>query len=497
MIYQNILLLATIGGATAWLIIRLILKRTRWTDTAVRGQEFHQAHATPISRFGGVALAAAFVVVALVALVASTSLPSDLEISPQNIAVVLGGLAMFLVGLLDDLRPVNAKLKFLAQIAIATTVTLGGELQFERWTNPYTSTTYELGAFGSFLTVFWLVAVTNLINLTDGLDGLAGGISFMVLCLMSVFAVETDASVPGMLAVGMAGAVLGFLNFNFPPARIYMGDGGAYLLGFLIASLSLANSQKGMVAAALFAPACALIVPIYDVLVTILRRGARGLPIFRPDRKHLHHRLAQLGLSPKRAVTILYALSLLFVLLGLSVFWTGGKMLPPVIGFALLVGLIGLRSMARLERWIEVRHLFGTMLEVRRETRHALALSRWLELSAERTENSEELWRDFQFLLGKLKFTAVTLRIEGVERRWVNAASPPQSGDLTDEHHFSNSGKPVTLEIHGSPSTLTPKVFFLLAELAAEAWLKAAHQWQQKHRGPVQFSRNPEATEFR
>jgi len=133
MIYQNILLLATIGGATAWLIIRLILKRTRWTDTVVRGQEFHQAHATPISRFGGVALAAAFV---LVALVASTSLPSDLEISPQNIAVVLGGLAMFLVGLLDDLRPVNAKLKFLAQIAIATTVTLGGELQFERWTNP-------------------------------------------------------------------------------------------------------------------------------------------------------------------------------------------------------------------------------------------------------------------------------------------------------------------------------------------------------------------------
>ena len=244
-------------------------------------------------------------------------LPPGAEEGPQCLAVVLGSLAMFLLGLLDDLRPLKAKVKFLVQITIALVVCFGGELRFERFTNPYTNQIHELGIFGSVLSVFWLVAVTNLINLTDGL---AGGICFMVLCLMSFLGVQMHTSVPAMLAIGMAGAVLRFLNFNFPPARIYMGDGGAYLLGFLIAALSLANSHKGMVAAALFAPACALAVPIYDVLVAIVRRGARGLPLFRPDKKHLHNRLAQLGLSPKRAVTLLYVLSLMFVLLGLSVF---------------------------------------------------------------------------------------------------------------------------------------------------------------------------------
>lgn len=493
MTYLQTALLTLLGFAICWVLIQLILRRTLWSGSSVREQQFHQTHAAPVSRLGGVALAGSFIVVSGTVLF---WLPPLAEEGAQHLAVVLGSLAMFLVGLLDDVRPLNAKLKFLAQITIALVVCYGGELRFERFTNPYSNQVYELGTLGTVLTVFWLVAVTNLINLTDGLDGLAGGICFMVLCLMSFLGVQMQTSVTAMIAVGMAGAVLGFLSFNFPPARIYMGDGGAYLLGFLIAALSVSNSHKGMVAAALFAPACALAVPIYDVLVAILRRGARGLPIFRPDKKHLHHRLAQFGLSPKRAVSLLYALSLLFVLLGLTVFWSSTQLLPAVISFAVLVGLIGLRSMARLERWIEVRHLFGTLLQIRRETRYALALSHCLELSAERAESAEELWRDFQFLLVKLKFTAVTLRVAGAERRWVNPALHPQPDDVTDEHQFSADGKRVTLEITGSPHTLPPKVFFLLAELAAEAWLKASQKWQLRHGSPVLFGNDPAKPEL-
>ena len=493
MTYLQTTLLTLLGFAVCWSLIQLILRRTMWAGSVVREQQFHQTHAAPVSRLGGVALAASLVAVSGAVL---WWFPPREEDKLQHLAVVLGSLAIFLVGLLDDLRPLNAKLKFFAQITIALVVCYGGELRFERFTNPYSNQVYELGTFGAVLTVFWLVAVTNLINLTDGLDGLAGGICFMVLCLMSFLGVQMHTSVPAMLAIGMAGAVLGFLNFNFPPARIYMGDGGAYLLGFLIAALSVSNSHKGMVAAALFAPACALAVPIYDVLVAILRRGARGLPIFRPDKKHVHHRLAQLGLSPKRAVSLLYALSLLFVLLGLTIFWTSAQMLPSVISFAVLFGLIGLRSMARLERWIEVRHLFGTLLQVRRETRYALALSRWLELSAERAENAEELWHDFQFLLAKLKFTTVTLRVDGIERRWVNAAFQPQADDVTDEHQFSADGKSVTLGITASPHTLPPKVFFLLAELATEAWLKASQKWRLRHGRPVLFGTSPAKTDL-
>lgn len=484
MTYFETIALAILGFVISWLLIRLILKWTRWAGAPVLNQQFHQTHAAPISRLGGVAMAVALGVVAAAVLL---WLPGHAEEGSQAITVLLGSLAMFSLGLLDDLCPLNAKVKFLAQIGIAVVVSFGGGLQFERFTNPYTQQIYELGTLGSVLTVFWLVAVTNLINLTDGLDGLAGGICFMVLCLMSFLGVQMHTSVTAMLAVGMAGAVLGFLNFNFPPARIYMGDGGAYLLGFLIAALSVANSHKGMVAAALFAPACALTVPIYDVLVAIIRRGARGLPLFRPDKKHLHHRLAQFGLSPKRAVTLLYALSLLFVLLGLSIFWTSGQMLPPVISFAVLIGLVGLRSMARLERWIEVRHLFGSMLHIRRETRYALALGHWLELAAERADSTEELWQDFQFLLAKLKFTTVTLQLDGAERRWTNAAFQLRPDDFTDEHQFSIDGKRVTLDITGSPHVMPSKVFFLVAELAAEAWLKASQKWQLRHGRPPLF----------
>ena len=170
-------------------------------------------------------------------------------------------------------------------------------------------------------------------------------------------------------------------------------------------------------------------------------------------------------------------------------------MLPPVISFAVLLGLIGLRSMARMERWIEVGQLFDTLLHIRRETRYALALGRWLELAAERAETSEELWRDFQFLLAKLKFTAVTLRMGDTERRWANAAFQSQPDDVTDEHQFSTDGQRVTLGITASPHTMSPKVFFLLAELAAEGWLKASLNWQARRGRPQLFGKVPAKSE--
>ena len=492
MTYFETIALAILGFGSSWLLIRLILQWTKWSGSAVRSQQFHQTHAAPISRLGGVGLAVSLVVTSAAVFFL---LPPRVQEGPQWLAVVVGSLAMFFLGLLDDLRPLNAKVKFLVQITIAIVVCFGGDLRFERITNPYTNQIYELGFLGSLLSVFWLVAVTNLINLTDGLDGLAGGICFMVLCLMSFLGVQMNTSVTAMLAIAMAGAVLGFLNFNFPPARIYMGDGGAYLLGFLIAALSLANSHKGMVAAALFAPACALTVPIYDVVVAIVRRGARGLPLFRPDKKHLHHRLSQLGLSPKRAVTLLYVMSLMFVLLGLSVFWTGGRMLPPVISFAVLLGVLGLRSMARMERWIELGQLFSTMLHIRRETQYALALGRWLELAAKRAETSEEVWSDFQFLVRKLKFTTVTLRVGETERRWVNSALESHPDDLTDEHQFTMDGQRVVLGITASPNTMAPKVFFILAELAAEGWLKASLNWQARRASLALIGKVPAKSE--
>src|SRR5437867_2793106 len=171
------------------------------------------------------------------------------------------------------------------------TATYSWGVQIELFKNPFTGTEYALGFGGYLATVVWLVAMTNLINLIDGIDGLAGGIGFMLMCLLAYVGWGVDLRFSTVAAGGMAGALLGFLYYNFPPAKIYMGDGGAYFLGFLIGVLAIVNSNKGTVVAALIAPLFALALPIADVLLAIFRRWLSGLPIFRPDRKHIHHQL--------------------------------------------------------------------------------------------------------------------------------------------------------------------------------------------------------------
>lgn len=132
------------------------------------------------------------------------------------------------------------------------------------------------------------------------------------------------ASTVQLLATGMAGALLGFLKFNFPPAKIYLGDGGAYFLGFQIGIFSLVSSQKGSVVAALVAPMFVLGLPIVDIVLAILRRGLRGLPVFRPDRRHLHHHLLDMGFSRRKVVLCIYSVTLVFMVMGFVAFWSNG-----------------------------------------------------------------------------------------------------------------------------------------------------------------------------
>ena len=171
----------------------------------------------------------------------------------------------------------------------------------------------------------------NLINLIDGLDGLAGGVGLLLMGLLGFLAYESGVAISFVLALGMVGSIFGFLFHNFPPAKVYMGDSGAYLIGFVIAALSLLNSEKGTVLAALIAPVMALALPIADVAFAMLRRGINGLPIFRPDRGHIHHRLRRAGLSRQKTVAVLYAISLFALLGGLLAFAYQGRFLPTLL----------------------------------------------------------------------------------------------------------------------------------------------------------------------
>src|SRR5260370_10340783 len=189
--------------------------------------------------------------------------PATTSIRTRGI-IIIASLAMFGLGFLDDLRALGARVKLCGQVAIAAGVYFAG-IQIEVLKIPFTNAEYSLGTFGFVATVLWLVALTNLINLIDGIDGLAGGISFMLMCLLANVCTGVDSQFSSLLAVGMAGGFLRFLRFNFPPAKIYMGDGGAYFLGVLIVILSLANSPKISLAAALLCPIFSLAFPVAAV----------------------------------------------------------------------------------------------------------------------------------------------------------------------------------------------------------------------------------------
>jgi UDP-GlcNAc:undecaprenyl-phosphate GlcNAc-1-phosphate transferase len=475
-----------IGFSVCWALIPLIRRIATPRPGEQESHSFHHTHKGHVPRFGGVALACAFLGVALLASFFATSAKFQ-----TDIVVVLSCLAMFALGVRDDVRPLGAKIKLLAQLGIATGIYLCG-LQIEVLNNPFTGKAMVLGVWALPVTVFWVVALTNLINLIDGMDGLAGGICLMLMCLLAYAGLgQTDGtgySFATLLSAGMAAALIGFLCFNFPPARIYMGDGGAYFLGCLIAVLTISTSHKGTVAAGLIAPLFALALPIADVTFAILRRGLSGLPIFRPDRKHIHHRLIQSGLSRRRAVLTLYAISMLCVLMAFAVFWTQGKLVPILFGVMSLVVFSAARLMGFFRNFWEVRKILGSSFQLRRESRYALAMMAWLEMEAERCEALQELWTSYLFFTRKLGFAHVRLVLNhGTDFVWKSHSAGPDKPDWHRARHDIALANIRAIEFSAAAASMSKETFQHLAELAAEAWIKAAHRWKEASGESISF----------
>ena len=436
-------------------------------------------------RFGGVAIVGGFAVVCCLA--AGLLHLAGIQRS-VNWTIIAGSLAVFALGLRDDFKPLGAKVKLLVQVLIASAVYAAG-IQIVQIKNPLSGAEYDLGAWGFVATVFWLVALTNLINLIDGSDGLAGGISLMLMCLLAYFGFGAD-SFSLLVALGTAGAVVGFLCYNFPPAKIYMGDGGAYFLGFLIGSLTIVNSHKGTVAAALIAPIFALALPIADVVLAIVRRGLKGLPIFRPDRKHIHHRLVDFGFSRRGAVLVLYGVSLAFLLLAFVVFWSRGQLAPILVGAMFLIFFVSARLFGFVKDWYSIGKELGVSFRLRRETRYALSALQWLELEAERCDNLQELWTSYLFVTRKLGLSRVKLHLESgrtVSRDESLQVPRPMSGDVRRHRHEMRLANIKAIEFASEPEAMSPQQFEHLTELAAEGWMKAVQRWQAVNRLPAIF----------
>lgn len=263
-------------------------------------------HTHPIPRCGGLAIVASFFAAMAVAFVPDLPAGSKV-IEPAHLwSVAGGGLFIFLVGLIDDRGPLPAKVKFLAQIAAASVCFFGG-VRIESFSMGGFMANLELFSF--VLTVLWFVLFINAINLIDGLDGLAAGVAFFVCAVQTVLAAMRAEMLPAMYFAALGGSALGFLRYNFNPASIFLGDGGSYFLGYMVAALSILTSAKSQVGATILMPILAFGVPLLDTLTSPLRRFVRGKKMFEPDREHVHHNLIARGWSQRKTVVFLYGVT--------------------------------------------------------------------------------------------------------------------------------------------------------------------------------------------
>lgn len=270
-------------------------------------EDERRVHTIPIPRIGGLAIFFAFLI--------SLAIFSDLS-SQKVMGLVLSSMVIVITGLIDDVRGLKARTKLLLQIIAASILFYYG-FRIEFFTNLFETTEIvRIGLMSFPITVFWIVGITNTINLIDGLDGLAVGISTIAAITLAYVSFSFGRNETLLLSLMLIGANMGFLPYNFNPAKIFMGDTGALFLGFILAAISIEGALKSATAIAIFIPLIALGLPIFDTTFAIFRRIINKKPLMEADKQHLHHRLLSLGMNQKRAVLMLY---LIASLLGISV----------------------------------------------------------------------------------------------------------------------------------------------------------------------------------
>ena len=294
-----------------------------------------KVHAEPIPRIGGIAVFVGFATSLLFAGWAAGVLGSDYQAGVVWWGLAVAATGMMVVGLVDDLCGLSYRWKLAAQMLGATWIWYCG-FRIEFVSHPFGGW-LEVDVLSLPLTILWIVGITNAVNLIDGLDGLATGIALITTLAVAVIAfVRVELGLTAV-SIALAGSLLGFLRFNFNPARIFLGDSGSMFLGFVLAVMSVRGSQKGPTIVAIFVPMLVLGLPLLDTGLAVVRRlyrlHNRGLrsdsaplryvlnnigEVFLPDREHVHHRLLEVGLSHRRAVLVLYGVGVLFAASGFA-----------------------------------------------------------------------------------------------------------------------------------------------------------------------------------
>ena len=345
-----------------------------WVAVPTGGRHLHS---NSLPRLGGIAIFVSFslsIAVSLLVAAHNRDLQSAFSLKPL-LTILVPSALIFLLGVYDDVYGAGPYLKFSVQAVGAGILFLGGL----RIVNiPVAFGSHALPWFlGLPLTVLWVVAITNAFNLIDGLDGLAAGSALFSTLVAFVVALLNGQTIVTVMTIALAGAILGFLRYNFNPATIFLGDSGSLFIGFLLSALALEGAQKAPTIVAVAIPVVSFGLPILETSLSVVRRLISGRPVFTADREHIHHKLLQHGMSHRQVVILLYGVSAVFAMLSLFLLWPTGSSLGlvlAVLGVGIWVGVqhlgyLEFGELARVaQRTLDQRQIFINNMSIRRAT---------------------------------------------------------------------------------------------------------------------------------
>jgi UDP-GlcNAc:undecaprenyl-phosphate GlcNAc-1-phosphate transferase len=368
-------------------VVRDIAVRKRWLSEPASHRHLHNE---AIPRLGGVAIVFSFLIATAMALLVdkfAVHAARSLSLAPLT-TILPPAILIFLLGIYDDRRDASPLLKFSVQ-AIAGAMLFAGGLRI--FALPVLFGTHRFSwVTGLTLTIGWVIAITNAFNLIDGLDGLAAGSALFSTLVVFVVALLGNMSLISLVALALAGAIVGFLRYNFNPATIFLGDCGSLFIGFMLSALALYGSQKTPTIIAVAIPMVSFGLPILETSLSVLRRLISGRPVFTADREHIHHKLLQRGMSHRQVVIVLYGVSAIFALLSLFLLWPTGSTLGlvlAVLGTGIWMGVqhLGYLEFGELrrvaQRTVTQRQVFVNNLAIRRAAEELRTAADFQEIS--------------------------------------------------------------------------------------------------------------------
>ncbi len=311
-------LVAGIASFALYIPVKILAHRSNWLDHPNE----RKIHSRPVPRIGGVMIFGAFVITLIIAFATNPGLQIILPKTFNLTAVLIFAGAAFVLGIIDDVKGVPVLRKLTIQFAIGFAIAFSG-LLIDKFT--IFGQIIPFGWLSYPITALWVVAIINAVNLIDGMDGLASGIMIIALGFTFVISVVEANYLVTFLSAILMGSIAGFYVFNFPPARIFMGDGGSYFIGCMYAMMAMMNMKKTSMAIMFALPLVLLMIPIADVIYTSIRRKKRHTSVFNADKNHIHHRLLSLGFNVVQINFLIYLVCVSFGLIALLIALTGGK----------------------------------------------------------------------------------------------------------------------------------------------------------------------------